>query len=109
MGWEQRWTSVFDTEVTAFSNRLEDLVVGREDAFRFFSGPPPVGPLDTDPFANDGVGRIYGAELLAKARAARGEPQADPSKPISAARRANAGSGGAFTETGTLTGTSFKL
>jgi len=71
VGWEQRWTPIFDTELTGFSNRLEDLVVGREDAFRFFSGPPPVGPLDTDPFANEGVGRIYGAELLAKAQTER--------------------------------------
>ncbi len=71
LGWEQRWSPVFDTEVTGFSNRLEDLVVGREDALRFFSGPPPVGPLDTDPYANDGTGRIYGLELLAKAQTDR--------------------------------------
>lgn len=71
VGWEQRWTPVFDTEISGFSNRLEDLVVGREDSFRFFSGPPPVGPLDTDPFANEGVGRIYGAEMLAKAQTDR--------------------------------------
>jgi hypothetical protein len=71
VGWEQRWSPVFDTEVTGFSNRLEGLVVGREDAFRFFSGPPPVGPLDTGAYANEGVGRIYGAELLAKAQTDR--------------------------------------
>lgn len=71
VGWEQRWSSVFDTEVTAFSNQLESLVVGREDSFRFFSGPPPVGPLDTEPFANEGVGRVRGVELLAKAQTDR--------------------------------------
>ena len=71
VGWEQRWTSIFDTEVTAFDNRLEDQIVGREDALRFFTGPPPTGPLDTDPYANDGVGRIRGVELLAKAQSDR--------------------------------------
>lgn len=71
VGWEQRWSPVIDTEVTGFYNSLEELVVGREDAFRFFSGPPPGGPLDEDPYANEGVGRIYGVELLAKAQTDR--------------------------------------
>jgi len=71
VGWEQRWSPVVDTELTGFSNQLRDLVVGREDAFRFFSGPPPGGPQDTDPYANDGVGRIYGGELLVKASSER--------------------------------------
>lgn len=66
VGWEQRWTPVFDTEIAGYANRLTDLVVGREDAFRFFSGPPPTGPLDTGPYANEGVGRIYGVEAIAK-------------------------------------------
>ena len=39
-------------EVTGFYSRLWDLVVGNEDAFRFFTGPPPEGPLDADPYAN---------------------------------------------------------
>jgi len=71
VGWEQRWSPVLDTELTGFSNQLQQLVVGREDAFRFFSGPPPGGPLDTSPYANDGVGRIYGGELLVKASSER--------------------------------------
>jgi len=71
VGWEQRWSPVLDTELTGFSNQLQDLVVGREDAFRFFTGPPPGGPVDTDPYANDGVGRIYGGELLVKASSDR--------------------------------------
>jgi TonB family protein len=53
-------------EVTAFGSLLSNLVVGREDAFRFFTGPPPAGPLDTDPYANDGVGRVGGIEALAR-------------------------------------------
>ena len=52
------------SEVTVFYNDLSRLVVGREDRLRFFTGPPPVGPFDTDPYANDGVGRVYGAEAL---------------------------------------------
>lgn len=56
----------FDAEVTVFGAQLTDLVVGREDAFRFFTGPPPVGPLDTDPYANDGTGRIGGVEALVR-------------------------------------------
>ena len=43
-------------------NQLDQIVVGREDAFRFYTGPPPIGPFDTEPYANLGGGRIYGAE-----------------------------------------------
>ena len=53
-------------EATAFYNRLYDLVVGREDRFKFFTGPPPIGPFDEDPYANEGTGRVYGAEFLLK-------------------------------------------
>ncbi len=52
--------------VTAFYNELFDLVVGREDRLRFFTGPPPVGPFDTDPYANDGVGMVCGVETQVK-------------------------------------------
>jgi TonB family protein len=53
-------------EATAFYNRLYDLVVGREDRFKFFSGPPPVGPFDEEPYANEGTGRVCGTEFLLK-------------------------------------------
>ena len=53
-------------EGTGFYHHLSDLVVGREDAFRFFTGPPPGGPLDARPYANEGVGRTYGLETLMK-------------------------------------------
>jgi hypothetical protein len=53
-------------EVTAFWNELHDLVSGREDVFRFFTGPPPVGPFDTGAYANDGTGRVVGVETLAR-------------------------------------------
>ncbi len=54
------------TEVTAFYNPLYDLIVGREDRIRFFTGPPPVGPFDTGAYANDGVGMVCGVEMLAR-------------------------------------------
>jgi hypothetical protein len=53
-------------EATAFYNRLFDLVVGREDRFKFFTGPPPIGPFDEEPYANAGTGRVCGVELLLK-------------------------------------------
>ena len=67
VGLEQELGSAFSLEVNAFYTALEDQIVGREDAFRFFSGPPPVGPFDIEPYANDGRGRIGGVEGLFKA------------------------------------------
>jgi TonB family protein len=64
VGAEQDLGRALSAEVTAYSNALGGLVSGREDAFRFFTGPPPVGPLDDGPYANDGTGRIYGVEAL---------------------------------------------
>jgi hypothetical protein len=63
LGLSQRLGARFTLETVGFYNRLENLVVGREDRFRFFTGPPPLGPFDVDPFANDGTGDIFGAEL----------------------------------------------
>ncbi|MES2643960.1 MAG: TonB family protein [Myxococcota bacterium] len=51
-------------EATGFYNLLEDLVVGREDRFRFFTGPPPIGPFDEAGYANAGSGRVCGTEFL---------------------------------------------
>jgi TonB family protein len=55
-----------DTSVIGFYNTLNALVVGREDRLRFFSGPPPIGPLDTGEYANDATGRVCGVEALAR-------------------------------------------
>lgn len=66
VGVEERVGSWLTLEGTLFYSWLDELVVGREDRFRFFTGPPPVGPFDTDPYANDGTGRVYGAEGLAR-------------------------------------------
>ncbi len=64
VGLEQALGPDVDLELTGYYNRLDHLVSGREDAFRFFSGPPPIGPLDSGAYANDGVGRICGVEAL---------------------------------------------
>ena len=64
IGLERRLSDAMTVDVTGFYHGLDQLVSGREDAFRFFTGPPPLGPFDTDPYANDGVGRVYGLETL---------------------------------------------
>lgn len=66
LGVDQRIGGALSVEATVFYNHLVDLVVGREDRLRFFSGPPPTGPLDADPYANDGTGRVCGGELLTR-------------------------------------------
>lgn len=50
-------------QAIGYYNYLYDLVVGREDRFQFFTGPPPVGPFDTEDYANDGTGMVCGTEL----------------------------------------------
>jgi len=57
-----------DVDLTGFYHHLTDLISGREDRFFFYSGPPPVGPYDTDPYANDGTGRTFGVEFLANVK-----------------------------------------
>lgn len=66
LGVDQRLFGAVSVEATIFYNHLYDLIVGREDRLRFFSGPPPTGPLDDEPYANDGTGRVCGGELLAR-------------------------------------------
>ena len=64
-GFEQFITNWLTLDLTGFYHHLDSLVVGREDRFAFYSGPPPTGPFDTEPYANDGTGRTFGLELLA--------------------------------------------
>ena len=71
LGIEQRILPELSVEANLFYNHLTNLIVGREDAFRFYSGPPPVGPFDTDAYANEGTGRVCGIELLAKLQTSR--------------------------------------
>ena len=61
-GIEQAFGDALSVELVAYDNHLVDLVSGREDAFRFFSGPPPVGPLDTGAYENDGTGMVDGSK-----------------------------------------------
>jgi len=63
LGFTQDITPWLSVEGIGFYNRLDGLIVGREDRFEFFTGPPPIGPFDTDPYANDGTGEILGAEV----------------------------------------------
>ncbi len=51
--------------LTAYHHRFWDLVVGRENLFRFDRTSLTTGD-DFDDFANDGIGEAYGAELFAK-------------------------------------------
>ncbi len=64
MGLERQLGSSMRAEVTGFYNDLDRLVVGREDRFSFFTGPPIRRDFDTDPYDNAGTGRTYGVELL---------------------------------------------
>jgi hypothetical protein len=64
-GAEQILTPWLTIDVTGFYHHLDDLVVGLENRYRFYSGPPPAGPFDTEPYANDGTGRTFGVEVLA--------------------------------------------
>ena len=64
VGVEQTLTPQLQLEVSPFHNTIRDQVVGREDSFAFFSGPPNFDQVDTKPYANEGVGRVYGVESL---------------------------------------------
>lgn len=66
IGLEQQVGENVSVELTRFYNWLRGVVVGREDAFRFFTGPPPVGPFDLGPYANEGRGRVAGIEASVK-------------------------------------------
>jgi hypothetical protein len=60
VGVEQRVSDTFAAEATVFNKRLTDLVVRN-----------PAAALDPSlvPFTNDGTGRVYGLELVLRARA----------------------------------------
>lgn len=66
VGVEQSILGIVTVDAQVFYNHLDDLVVGREDRIRFFTGPPSPGPFDEDPYANDGEGRVCGGELLVR-------------------------------------------
>jgi hypothetical protein len=65
-GLDQDFPRNWGLEATAFWSELRDLVVGRGDRFEFTSGPPTPVPADTGPYANDGLGRAFGLELLVR-------------------------------------------
>jgi TonB family protein len=63
-GIEQQIINGLRIDLTGFYHDLDNLVSGRENQFSFYSGPPPAGPFDTDPYANDGTGRTFGVESM---------------------------------------------
>lgn len=71
LGIDEQLPGPFSAGVTAYYNRLYDLVVGREDRFRFFTGAPESGPFDTEPYANAGTGRVCGVEISGKMQTER--------------------------------------
>jgi hypothetical protein len=62
VGAEYPITQELKLDASVFYNSLNRLVVGRGDRFAFFTGPPLVGPKDTESYANLGTGLIYGFE-----------------------------------------------
>jgi len=66
VGFKHSFDSGVSVEATAFNNALRDLIVGHEDGFAFFTGPPAFGPVDTGAYANDGVGTVRGVESLVR-------------------------------------------
>ena len=73
VGIDQRIGALLTLDASLFYNRLTNLVVGREDTFRFFTGPPPIGPFDIAPYANDGTGDIVGAEVQLRLQTERSQ------------------------------------
>lgn len=69
LGIEHQFTGALRGGLTGFHNSQHDLVVGREDRFAFFSGPPDFEALDTGPYANAGSGLVYGVESLLELQA----------------------------------------
>ncbi|MEC7242639.1 MAG: TonB family protein [Myxococcota bacterium] len=63
-GLEQVFGDALSIETVGFFQRLNNLVSGREETFRFFTGPPDFGPFDTGAYANDGTGLVCGVETL---------------------------------------------
>ena len=64
LGIEQQIGERISVETVGFYHRLNKLVSGREETFRFFTGPPDFGPFDTGSYANDGTGFVVGLETL---------------------------------------------
>ncbi|MBA2322093.1 MAG: hypothetical protein H0V89_13185, partial [Deltaproteobacteria bacterium] len=71
IGFDWQLLPDWSLEVTGFENHLRGLIVGREDAFAFFTGPPPFGPQDTGEYLNDGLGHAIGVEALLKLQSER--------------------------------------
>ena len=65
-GWDQELTARLNAELTLYHSSLADLVVGHEDRFEFALAPPPQPPFDQGAYANEGTGKVWGAEGLVR-------------------------------------------
>lgn len=71
VGFNQQLPLGFTLETTAFYNRLYDLVVGREDRLRFFSGPPRSARSTPNPTTTSGRGGCAGSSCSFASRRSR--------------------------------------
>ncbi|HHO53324.1 MAG TPA: TonB-dependent receptor [Deltaproteobacteria bacterium] len=71
LGVRHQLSEAWDLQLTGFHNQLIGLVVGRQDAFAFFTTPPKPGPLDRGAWANDGTGTITGTEIRLRTQSLR--------------------------------------
>ena len=71
LGVEQRLPFDLSVQATGWYSALFDLVSGREDRFEFALAPPPQPPIDTEDYANEGVGRTFGGEALVRYQTAQ--------------------------------------
>ncbi len=66
LGYSQQISAVFEAELTLYHSDLRDLIVGHEDRFEFALTPPPQPPFDQGAYANEGTGKVWGAEGLVR-------------------------------------------
>ena len=64
LGWGQELSALLRGELTLYHSDLRELIVGHEDRFEFALAPPPQPPFDTGDYANEGTGKVWGAEGL---------------------------------------------
>lgn len=65
LGLDQRFAGGWTLGTTFFYDELHDLVVGREERFRFFQVPWTASEYDIGAYGNEGTGRTFGLEVMA--------------------------------------------
>lgn len=66
LGVEYQLSQAIRIDLSGYYSQLDNLVVGREERFYFFSGPPLPQEFDTKPYANLGTGLTCGVEALVR-------------------------------------------